>query len=146
MRAKRANWFEVTVSYLKQMEDGTDKRVNEVYTIDATSFAEAENRTMKELKSFVRGSIEIKNINPASYKEVFFSSNEEDDKWYKAKLSFIILDEESGQEKRSKVIYLVQAANLESTLTNLENVMNSGKNEYTMANIAETKVMEVYEH
>jgi hypothetical protein len=146
MREKRGYWFEVTVSYLKQMEDGTDKKANEIYTTDAVSFGEAENRTLKELKNFVRGGVEIKNINPAPYKEVFFSDDEKDDKWYKAKLSFITLDEETGQEKRSNVTYLVQAENLESALSNMESVMDKGKNEYTMANIAETKVMEVYEH
>ena len=128
------------------MEDGTDKKANEIYTTDAVSFGEAENRTLKELKNFVRGGVEIKNINPAPYKEVFFSDDEKDDKWYKAKLSFITLDEETGQEKRSNVTYLVQAENLESALSNMESVMDKGKNEYTMANIAETKVMEVYEH
>ena len=35
MRAKTAYWFEVTVCYLKQMEDGTEKKANEIYTIDA---------------------------------------------------------------------------------------------------------------
>ena len=128
------------------MEDGTDKKANEIYTTDAVSFGEAENRTLKELKNFVRGGVEIKNINPAPYKEDFISDDEKDDKWYKAKLSFITLDEETGQEKRSNVTYLVQAENLESALSNMESVMDKGKNEYTMANIAETKVMEVYEH
>ena len=51
MREKRGYWFEVTVSYLKQMEDGTDKKANEIYTTDAVSFGEAENRTLKELKN-----------------------------------------------------------------------------------------------
>ena len=101
---------------------------------------------MKELKTRVRGGIEIKNINPAPYKEVFFSEDEEDDKWFKVKLSFITLDEETGSEKRTNVTYLVQAANLEVALSNVNNVMDKSMEEFTMANIAETKVMEVFEH
>ena len=68
MREKRAYWFEVTVCYLKQMEDGTEKKANEIYTTNAISFGEAESRILKELKSFVRGGVEVKNINPAPYK------------------------------------------------------------------------------
>lgn len=69
MRAKTAYWFEVTVCYLKQMEDGTEKKANEIYTTDAMSFGEAESRALKELKTRVRGGIEIKNINPAPIKK-----------------------------------------------------------------------------
>ena len=53
MRAKTAYWFEVTVCYLKQMEDGTEKKANEIYTTDAMSFGEAESRALKELKTRV---------------------------------------------------------------------------------------------
>ncbi len=94
----------------------------------------------------MRGGIKKKNINPAPYKEVFFSEEEEDDKWFKVKLSFITLDEETGYEKRTNVTYLVQAANLEVALSNVNNVMDKSMEEFTMANIAETKVMEVFEH
>jgi len=146
MRAKTAYWFEVTVCYLKLMEDGTEKKANEIYTTDAMSFGEAESRALKELKTRVRGGIEIKNINPAPYKEVFFSDDEDDDKWFKVKLSFITLDEETGSEKRTNVTYLVQAANLEVALSNVNDVMDKSMEEFTMANIAETKVMEVFEH
>src|SRR5574344_2735129 len=129
MRAKTAYWFEVTVCYLKQMEDGTEKKANEIYTTDAMSFGEAESRALKELKTRVRGGIEVKNINPAPYKEVFFTDDETGDHWYKAKLSFISLDEESGKEKRSNTTYLVQADTFAEALRNVEHFMD-GASDY----------------
>lgn len=56
------------------------------------------------------------------------------------------MDEETGSEKRTNVTYLVQAANLEVALSNVNDVMDKSMEEFTMANIAETKVMEVFEH
>ena len=100
MKEKVSVWFEVSVAYKKMQEDGTEKKVSEVVVVDAVSFAEAEKRALKEMGSFVRGGVDVKNINPAPYKSVFFDEKE-GDKWFKAKLSFISLDEASGKEKRS---------------------------------------------
>ena len=143
MKEKVSVWFEVSVSYKKMMEDGTEKKVTEVVVIDAVSFAEAEKRALKELGSLVRGGVDVKNINPAPYKSVFFDEKD-GDKWFKAKLSFISFDESSGKEKRSNTTYLVQANTFAEALRNIENFMDGG-NDYVTANISETKILDVYQ-
>lgn len=143
MKEKVSVWFEVSVSYKKMMEDGTEKKVTEVVVIDAVSFAEAEKRALKELGSLVRGGVDVKNINPAPYKNVFFDEKD-GDKWFKAKLSFISFDESSGKEKRSNTTYLVQANTFAEALRNIENFMDGG-NDYVTANISETKILDVYQ-
>ena len=55
MKEKVSVWFEVSVSYKKMQEDGTEKKVTEIVTVDAVSFAEAEKRALKEMGSIVRG-------------------------------------------------------------------------------------------
>ena len=109
MRSRTANWFETTVRYERQTEDAGQK-VNEIYVVDALTFGEAEETITKEMEPFVTGEFEVKNISPASYGEIFFSDSDTDDRWYKAKLSFITLDEKTAKEKRSTVNFLVQAA------------------------------------
>lgn len=37
-----ANYFESTVKYMKVMEDGKEKKVTELFLIDAMSFSETE--------------------------------------------------------------------------------------------------------
>ena len=143
MKEKVSVWFEVSVAYKKMQEDGTEKKVSEVVVVDAVSFAEAEKRALKEMGSFVRGGVDVKNINPAPYKSVFFDEKE-GDKWFKAKLSFISLDEASGKEKRSNTTYLVQANTFAEALRNIENFMDGG-NDYVTANISETKILDVYQ-
>ena len=143
MKEKVSVWFEVSVAYKKMQEDGTEKKVSEVVVIDAVSFAEAEKRALKEMGSLVRGGVDVKNINPAPYKSVFFDEKD-GDKWFKAKLSFISLDEASGKEKRSNTTYLVQANTFAEALRNIENFMDGG-NDYVTANISETKILDVYQ-
>ena len=143
MKEKVSVWFEVSVSYKKTQEDGTDKKVTEIVTVDAVSFAEAEKRALKEMGSIVRGGVDIKNINPAPYKSVFFDEKE-GDKWFKVKLTFLSYDEATGKEKRTNSTYLVQADTFADALRNVESVMD-GNSDYVTANICETKVLDVYQ-
>ena len=88
----------------------------------------------------------VKNITPANYGEIFFSDNANDDKWYKAKLTFITVDEKTAKEKRTNTNYLVQAGSFNAAVKNVEQVMGTTMIDYVIANMAETKIMDVYEH
>ena len=143
MKEKVSVWFEVSVSYKKMQEDGTEKKVTELVTVDAVSFAEAEKRALKEMGSIVRGGVDIKNINPAPYKSVFFDEKD-GEKWFKAKFTFLSYDEATGKEKRTNSTYLVQADTFADALRNVESVMD-GNSDYVTANICETKILDVYQ-
>lgn len=143
MKEKVSVWFEVSVSYKKMQDDGTEKKVTEIVTVDAVSFAEAEKRALKEMGSIVRGGVDIKNINPAPYKSVFFDEKD-GEKWFKTKLTFLSYDEATGKEKRTNSTYLVQADTFADALRNVESVMD-GNSDYVTANICETKVLDVYQ-
>lgn len=132
--------------YERQMEDGMTKKVSETYVVDALSFGEAEEKITAEMSAYVSGEFEVRNITPAAYGEIFFSENDNDDRWYKTKLSFITIDEKTEKEKRSTVTYLVQASTFNAAVKNIEEVMSGTMIDYVIANIAETKIMDVYEH
>lgn len=146
MRTRTTKWYETTVRYDRQSEDGGQKKVSEAYVVDALSFGEAEETITKEMEPYITGEFEVKNITPATYGEVFFSDSAADDRWYKAKLSFITIDEKTEKEKRSNVIYLVQAADFKGAVKNIEEVMGTTAIDYVIANISETKLMDVFEH
>lgn len=146
MRSRTANWYECLVRYERQMEDGMTKKVPETYVVDALSFGEAEEKITAEMSAYVSGEFEVRNITPAAYGEIFFSENDNDDRWYKTKLSFITIDEKTEKEKRSTVTYLVQASTFNAAVKNIEEVMSGTMIDYVIANIAETKIMDVYEH
>ena len=146
MRSRTAIWFECKIAYEKVMEDGLQKKVNEGYVVDALSFTEAEKRIMEEMSSYISGEFTIKDIKIAPYKEIFFSDEELADRWYKAKLEFITIDEKTEKEKRSAVNYLVQAGTLKGAVGNIESVMSTTMIDYVIASVAETKLMDVFEY
>jgi hypothetical protein len=128
------------------MEDGLQKKVSESYVVDALSFTEAEKRIMEEMSSYISGEFTIKDIKIAPYKEIFFSDEELADRWYKAKLEFITIDEKTEKEKRSAVNYLVQAGTLKGAVGNIESVMGTTMIDYVIASVTETKLMDVFEY
>ena len=146
MRSRTAIWFECKIAYEKVMDDGLQKKVTESYVVDALSFTEAEKRIMEEMSSYISGEFTVKDIKIAPYGEIFFSDEEMADRWYKCKLQFITIDEKTDKEKRSAVTYLVQAATLDGAVKNINEVMDGTMIDYEKSNIAETKVMDVFEY
>lgn len=146
MRSKTSTWFECKVKYDKLQEDGIQKSVTEQYVLDALSFTEAESRITEEMSSFISGDFKITDIKPAKYTEIFFDDVNKGDKWYKAKLNFITLDEKTGKEKKTSVLYLVQGGSLNEASKNIGQVMDVTVNEYVSTKIEETKILDVYEH
>jgi len=144
MRSRTSNWFECKVRYEKVMEDGLQKKVTKQYVVDALSFSEAEKRITEEMSAYISGEFEITDVKKAPYKEVFF--DDKSDRWYKAKLAFITIDERTEKEKRSNVTYLVQAATLDGAVKNINEVMDGTMIDYEKSNIAETKIMDVFEY
>ena len=146
MRSRTANWFECKVRYKKTTEEGLQKKVTEQYVVDALSFSEAEQRITEEMSAYISGEFEITDVRKAPYKEVFFSDADLEDRYYKAKLMFITIDEKTKKEKRSAVTYLVQAATLDGAVKNINEVMEGTMIDYEKSNISETKIMDVFEY
>ena len=136
------NWFLCKVSYEKILENGMQKKVTEPYLVDALSFTEAEARIIEEMSPFITGEFTVSAVGRAKLSEVFF--NEDGDRYYKAKIYFITLDEKSGIEKKTAAKMLVQASNLKEAITVLEEGMKGTLADYTIASIAETQIMDVY--
>lgn len=146
MRSRTTIWFETKIRYDKTQEDGRQKPITEQYVVDALSFSEAEASILEEMKVYISGDYKITDIRPAAYHEVFFSDMDKDDKWYKAKLQFLTIDEKTEKEKRTTVTYLVQAASLNGAVKNIEDVMGSTAIDYDLVSINETQIMDVFEH
>lgn len=147
MRSKTAKWFETKVRYEKTMEDGALRQVTETNVVDAVSFGEAETRILEELGKYVNGDLEVVGISIPSYKEVFFDDdNSNSDRWYKAKLEFITIDEKTNKEKKSTVYYLVNAGTIKGAIKNIDSVMGNTMVDYNSLSVSETQIMDVFEH
>lgn len=115
--------FECTVRYSKPIE-GTDKqkRVNEVYLFDALTYTEAEKRAYEKLPEVISGEFMVVGIRKAHYAEII--PNEEGGYWYKVKTSFILVDENSGKEKRVSQMVLTLAEDIKDAIDRTNEALN----------------------
>lgn len=146
MRSRTSTWFECKIRYEKTMEDGSQKKVTELYVVDALSFTEAEASIIEEMSSYISGEFEVKDIKKAAYGEIFFSDSPSADRWYKTKLQFITIDDKTEKEKKSNVNYLVHGSALPGAVKSIDEVMGGTMIDYVIASIAETQIMDVFEH
>ncbi len=136
------NWFECKLRYDKMLETGVQKTVTEPYLVDALSFTEAEARIIEEIKPYISGEFTISDIKRVKYSDTFF--NESGDRYFKARLYFITLDDKSGAEKKTAVNMLVQATLLKEAVEIIETEMKKTMIDYSIASVVETAIMDVF--
>ena len=134
-------YFEVKVKLQKTMEDGVQKKVSEQYVVEAATFGEAEHRIAECLKPYIEGEFEVTDIKIAGYGQII-NDNQDADKFFKAKVSFITLDETTGKEKKTSELYLVQSDTLESAESDVKSFLNDGNT--TISSISETAILDVF--
>lgn len=139
-----SSWFECKVKYDKMMDNGLPKSVSEPYLVDALSFTEAEARVIEEMKPYISGEFTVANIKRVKLVDIFF--DETGDKWYKAKLNYITLDNKSGAEKKTAAFMLVQAKDFATSLETIQREMGTTMIEYEIASITETAIMDVFRY
>ena len=134
-------YFEVKVKMQKTQEDGTQKKVTEQYVVEAATFGEAERRITECLKPYIEGEFDVTDIKIAGYSQIV-TGDENADKYFKAKVTFVALDETTGKEKKTSELYLVQSETLESAESDVKNYLNDGNT--TISSIAETAILDVF--
>ena len=137
-------FFESTIRYKKIMENGVSKKVSEKWLVNGVSFAEAEARIIQEMTPFITGEFTVSDIKRANYSEIFFSEEDSADIWFKCKLLFITIGENSGVEKKTSTNVLVQAADIRDAVKKLDEVMKGTISDYWVASVAETAIVDVY--
>ena len=136
-------WYECNVSYDKNLEQGFNK-VNELYLINALSFTEAEKRIIEYATPYVSmGNLEVTNIRRALYAEMFLTNHDEHDRYFKARVNIITVDERSGKEKKKGINILIQSDTLSNALNHLLEQLGKEAQDYEIASIAETLIMDV---
>ena len=134
-------YFEVKVKMQKTQEDGTQKKVSEQYVVEAATFGEAERRITECLKPYIEGEFDVTDIKIAGYVQII--NNQDADKFFKAKVSFVTLDETTGKEKKTSELYLVQSDTLESAESDVKSFLNDGNT--TISSIPETVILDVFQ-
>lgn len=142
-----AQWIKTSVRFQKRMENGTTKRVTESYLVDAISFAEAEARIINEVTPYISGEFNVSAVKKSNVQEIFRNKvgYEYEQKWYKAKVAFITLDEKTMSEKRTIAVYMVQAPDFHNALENfVEGMKKETMEDFVIVGIEETSILDVF--
>lgn len=142
-----SQWIKTSVRFQKRMENGTTKRVTESYLVDALSFTEAEARIIKEVTPYISGEFNVSAVKKSNVQEIFRNKIEYEDvqKWYKAKVAFMTLDEKTMSEKRTMAVYMVQAPDFHNALENFVDCMkNETMEDFVIVGIEETSILDVF--
>lgn len=140
-------WFECKVKYERTMNNGLVKKVNEPYLVEAINFTEAERRIIEEITPFMTGEFEVSDIKRARFAELFEAPGDDSaDKFFRAKLVFITLEEKSGKEKKTTKNVLTQASDLSDSIKRLDEGMKGSMLDYTIASVTETAIMDVFHY
>ena len=137
--------YECGIRYERTMENGMTKKVTELYLVDALSFAEEEGRITKEMEPYISGDFDVVTIKRTNYSEIVEGLSTAD-KWFKAKLNFISIDEKSGKEKKQAVHFIVRATDINNAHICVVEHMKGSMMDYEIATLDETKIMDLFRY
>lgn len=137
------NWFECKVRYTKIDEKtGREKKVTETYLVDAVSFTEAEERIYREMEAYISGEFTVTNIRRANYTDIF--PNEDGDRWYKCKVTFMSIDESAGKEKKVANMMLVEANDVEDASERIKQGLDGMTVDFEIVSISVSEVVDFF--
>ena len=156
-------WYQVKARLDRVQENGTKKKVSELYLVQALTFGMAERVVQSELAQYSSEEIDIVAIARKNYSEIITdkfgmaskidgdarkllgqkNASTEADKWFKCKLNFITLDERSGKEKKVAQFFLVNANTAMTAHELVDICMQNSVSDYEVEQVDETKILDV---
>jgi hypothetical protein len=137
--------YECGVRYERTMENGMTKKVTELYLVDALSFAEAEGRITNEMEPYISDEFDVVTIKRTNISEIVEGLSTAD-KWFKAKLMYITIDEKTGKEKKQAVHFIVRASDINNAHICVVEHMKGSVMDYEIATLDETKIMDLFRY
>ena len=110
------------------------------------SYTEAESRIIRELEGITSGEFWITGLKKSNVTEVVYTTDVNDDRWYKAKVAIVDADEVSGREKRSFLYYLVAASDASRALENLNKALETFVVPWEVVGVSDSQVADVFHY
>ena len=136
-------WFECKVRYEQTQEDGLEKMVTETYVYKAADFGEAYDKATKDMSTFISGEFGITGMKIAQYGDVFIQDERTEEKFYRVKVNFIVLDEKTNKEKKIAQYYLVNADSVEKARKYTDTALSQTMADFIIVSVQETMIIDV---
>lgn len=136
------NWFTVKVKYTKQLDNGALKRVTEHYLMAAMTFTDAEARIHEELGSIIRGEFTVVGITRTELHDIF--AYDDEDVWYKTKVSYENMDMDSQSAKKVTQNFLVTAGSVGQAYARIKESLHGLLVDFQVPSITVSPIVEVF--
>ena len=143
MKQISGTWFECKVRYEQTQEDGLEKMVTETYVYKAADFGEAYDKATKDMSTFISGDFGITAMKIAQYIEVVMQDDRTEEKYYRVKVNFIVLDEKTNKEKKIAQYYLVNAGSVEKARKYTDTALSQTMADFIIVSVQETMIIDV---
>jgi hypothetical protein len=137
-------WYQCTVKYMKENDQGQTKVVSEKYMCDALSFTEAEAKIYEEIGQRVMGEFEVADITKTKITDIFEYTDA--DQFYQTKVCYSAADADSGKEKKITNVMLVTAHSVDEAHNRIRESLNNMLVTFTVPEVKESPVLEVFHH
>lgn len=138
-----SEWFESKVTFLRVADNGLIRKVTERYLVDSNSFTECEERVIREQGDGVR-EVTVSTIARSTIKEVVFYGDT--DQWFKVKLQYSLMDEESEKEKKVTTYLLVNANDIKEAYERTEEHLKEMLVPFKICKIDESPICDVWKY
>jgi len=135
-------FYQVTAKFIRLSESGKEQKVTENYLLPAINFTEAETRIHKELSKSVSGEFLVTKISKSNLSEVIPS---EGDKYYKGKIKFVALDENTGKSKYITQPVLVMADSVKDAESKIAIAYENTTLGIEIIGVMESNIVQVFE-
>lgn len=137
-------WFLCKVSYNKELEDGTVKKLKDTYLTDAMTLTDAEARMYEEVGNTIQGEFDVSAANRINFIDVFTYPDTQ--YYFRCKVRYVTIDEKKGKEKETKNLILIGANDLKDAYDRLTNELKTMLVPYEIIEIVKTPILEVFRY
>ncbi len=132
----------ITVSFNKQMEDGSFKKVSPKFLHRADGFTESEVGITTYLEPYVRGNFVIKSISRESVEEVLYGDS---DNWFKIGVELLRMTEDEKVKKEPLTFYVNADTSAAAIDKLIEESLDKFMVDWEIVSVVKSKVIEVVE-
>ena len=117
--------------------------MTETYVYKAADFGDAYDKATKDMSTFISGEFGITGMKIAQYGEVFIQDERTEEKFYRVKVNFIVLDEKTNKEKKIAQYYLVNADSVEKARKYTDTALSQTMADFIIVSVQETMIIDV---
>lgn len=134
-------WYKTCVKFVKELPDGTLKRVTDQHLVRAESFSDAEARIYEEVGEQVRGEFIVTSIASTEITDIF--EYEDSQTWWQVKLAYDV-DDDNGQNRQVINTCMVSAPDAFKAIERADTSFREHISKFTIPEMKLTKIVQIH--